>query len=518
MNLIWHLAKKDLRRAWIPLALFALFIATKIALGLMLMRELEFERVGMLLDFLKVAATAEYLFGYVLVAVIIHEDPTVGTNAFWMTRPISGLRLLGTKILTLAAALMILPVVITLPWWIACGFDARDVVSAMGTLLWMQTSVIAIALPFAVLTSSLAAYLAASLIYLVGSLFLMTSLRGFFSPTGSPFLGGGASDTKGLFFVTLLTGTVVCVLIHQYRTRLRRRSLTILGLGIACAFMVLGTWRWDWSPLWRRESPRTTSFEKPRLDIQSANIHHDSLHGPQLHVRAWLSGIPPECATDALSIRQDSRWPDGSTSTVNSQMTKGHSHSDPLLRQVLRLSPSPDTQNPSAREVHSFSSVTSALAREIAGKSADLTLTVETVLLRPTLSSEVTLQAKASSHGERGTLRVLKVDIDPSGGLDVGMVEVSPARNSAKTERRDWIMVDRSADRLARFLEYRGEQISIAGVNIMSHFATLRPETTTREIRDTLLSEPQRFQVARVSYDRVDHIVLVDEASQITVR
>ncbi len=53
----------------------------------------------------------EALLTVVLISLIVHAHPTVGTNAFWLTRPVPPGVLLAAKLLLLTAVLIVLPTV-----------------------------------------------------------------------------------------------------------------------------------------------------------------------------------------------------------------------------------------------------------------------------------------------------------------------------------------------------------------------------------------------------------------------
>lgn len=169
MKLAWHIARNDLRRLRAPLVLWALLIAVKLALGAWLLSShwLDLRRFHAVTIAGNWFIAAEVLAGYLLVAGVLHGDVAVGTTAFWMTRPISAGRLLGGKLLALAAVFGAIPILVTLPWWIRCGYGPREIVlAAAETVLW-QTTVVIVALPVAALTDSFSRYLVWSLVIVV---------------------------------------------------------------------------------------------------------------------------------------------------------------------------------------------------------------------------------------------------------------------------------------------------------------------------------------------------------------
>jgi hypothetical protein len=127
MNLTWHIVKKDLRALKWPLALWIFVIIAKLGIGVVLLNADGTEGVEW---FNKMDALAKILgifefVSFVLTAALVQQDLLVGTTAFWMTRPISGGRLLRAKLLSIGLVFGLLPVLVTLPWWQGCGYGPR---------------------------------------------------------------------------------------------------------------------------------------------------------------------------------------------------------------------------------------------------------------------------------------------------------------------------------------------------------------------------------------------------------
>jgi hypothetical protein len=99
MKLLWHIAWKDFRRLRWLIGLFAAVIAVKLGLGAGLLWANDDAWFRFLVECGNWVIGLEVLLGYALVAALIHEDRTIGASAFWMTRPISGGRLLAAKLL-----------------------------------------------------------------------------------------------------------------------------------------------------------------------------------------------------------------------------------------------------------------------------------------------------------------------------------------------------------------------------------------------------------------------------------
>ena len=112
MKLLRHLIAADLKRHRLLLAVWLFVVASKAIIdGVQptLAGDAALSRIAGLLGF--VLGMAELLLMIVLVPLLVHTHPLVGSDAFWMTRPIPPQTLLAGKALLLAAAVVGLPVV-----------------------------------------------------------------------------------------------------------------------------------------------------------------------------------------------------------------------------------------------------------------------------------------------------------------------------------------------------------------------------------------------------------------------
>jgi hypothetical protein len=166
MRLTWHIVWKDVMRLRLALALWAVAFLWEYALGVRLLCGSApdfslFERLR-LYDF--VAFGLQGVIGYVLIAALIHEDPLVGSTAFWPTRPISALRLLGAKLIGCLIIFWVFPVLLALPWWVYCGYRAHDVLNASLYTFYLGLLPLVIGLLIASLTATISRYLAGTFV------------------------------------------------------------------------------------------------------------------------------------------------------------------------------------------------------------------------------------------------------------------------------------------------------------------------------------------------------------------
>lgn len=156
MKLVLHLVRTDLRRLAAWLLLWAAVLVAMDLLGFaVLASEPTFAaaRVSPWRNYeltRNVLVAAEVLIAFTLVVLLVQGDRVTGTRAFWMTRPISGARLLLAKCITTALILVAIPSLISLPWWLWCGFGTHEVGVGVRSF---SVAAVAVALPAAFVAS-----------------------------------------------------------------------------------------------------------------------------------------------------------------------------------------------------------------------------------------------------------------------------------------------------------------------------------------------------------------------------
>lgn len=163
MTLVWHIVRKDLRRFALPivawLALLAIptlvFRFKSVAIDGHVASSID-TALGLFSIWGRLLAAVHGLLGYVIASSQVLEDPLVGTNGFWTTRPISNGRLLASKLAGAAVLFGLLPLVVLTPIWFASGFSVREVLIAAGEFLRYNGSIVLFALAVAALSRNLA--------------------------------------------------------------------------------------------------------------------------------------------------------------------------------------------------------------------------------------------------------------------------------------------------------------------------------------------------------------------------
>lgn len=243
MNLTFHIFKKDARRlAWPVMGLISVSIA-QIGLTGAPWGALADETLAMRVNFFGLLLSSSV--SYLLVMSLISEDSVAGGNAFWITRPISGARLLGAKLAGIVLLLWMPPLMIWLPWWLAHGYGTSELGAAAAKVLLPQVVVTMLALPIAALSEKSSKFLLISLVGLMlfpAFTMLFVANFGGASHVRIPI---GVIETRGWIFMGVFIVTVIAVAVNQFLTRRSWLSWAIIFAALLAILAVARFWSWD---------------------------------------------------------------------------------------------------------------------------------------------------------------------------------------------------------------------------------------------------------------------------------
>ena len=233
----------------------------------------------------------------VIVPLVVQAHPLVGSNAFWMTRPIPWRLLLVSKYVLLWSTLAGIPAVCEYVLVVACRMPHEMAAGvAMQTLL-SQSLWVAMLFALATMTRDLPRFAMAAggilvALVLVLNVVLAVAMRNRFDgPQLTPIdVRSRDAGISAIAFVVLLIAAAVAQHVVQYRTRMVHASL---GAGIACgAVAILAMTYWPSHaiplpvPMWAAQEPAV------HIAAQSARGEFQlSEPGPSQHPgQTWMSG------------------------------------------------------------------------------------------------------------------------------------------------------------------------------------------------------------------------------------
>lgn len=315
MKLIWHIVLKDLARLRRWVALWVALYVLQVGLGFALLFG-----GGIDLDWpvwLQLSSAALILLqvvtGLIALCQLVHEDRLIGTDVTWRTRPLSPVRLLAAKLVGAGLWFGLLPVLLMVPWWLACGFGWPELWRAALAACACQVLIIVPAFWLASLTDTISRFLLWLFVCVVALITAALTLVAPLTPGISPELAQTRMWTAVV--IVLVTGAVVTV--HQFVARRRVTSMVVSILGLAAALLALASWPWtiaDLRPRARQSAPVSAlpleeiSVKLGRAEIQR-QYSRDSTTGLSLVFR--LDSLPEGAGLLGLEARHEWRWPDG---------------------------------------------------------------------------------------------------------------------------------------------------------------------------------------------------------------
>lgn len=313
MKLILHIVRKDLRRlrTWLLLWGVLLVLPILLAVGVAQYGGVAQAWQGME-EISPWFVILQVVFGYLLVVLLVQEDPVVGTRQFWATRPVSGGTLLAAKALAAVTILWGSALLVGLPWWWWCGWGVAEILRGAVDYGLLAFAIGTPALIIGALTGTLARALLWSPVLL--AVLLMW---------GVPLVGGAWGSNGGTLFLLRTVMAVVATwlllwvaLAGLYRTWWKRKSFLAWG---AVGLVVWFASAWTPVEMLFPQGPQelrpqagaavNLTFESASVNILRAGSRSTQ---PTAEVRVWYS-IPTDgfAETESLllgGLGTESRW------------------------------------------------------------------------------------------------------------------------------------------------------------------------------------------------------------------
>ena len=246
-----------------------------------------------------------------IVSQLVQRDSTVGSTAFWLSRPVSGARLLVGKALFLLLAVILPTLVLQFLLLLSNGVTLYDAFRSVPQIVVLQLLVLAVLTTLACLTPNLPRMLFAGIVAAVGLAIVQYALR-------LPFLrtrwDRSLEDSAAIGFCLFLLAIAATVVWHQYLTRQTRRSLILASSVFPGMILFMTLWSWDF---WTTEAPVAQSILDPeevaaRVEVDSLEFHRGTNRegGEWLYLRgdlavdslsAGMSAIPTGISAEQIS-------------------------------------------------------------------------------------------------------------------------------------------------------------------------------------------------------------------------
>ena len=257
MNLTLNLAAWDLRYLRHYLVLWLSLVILQAGLVGYAPQLSPFERghVFSLSSLVGLVAVLKICLLAVIVAQLVQKDCTVGSTAFWLSRPVSRVQLLTGKVLFLVLAVILPSLLVEVGLLFVCGVTPYDALRSVPQIFFLALLAVALLMMLAAVTTSLARMIIAGGLALVGLpllwFFVAGAWRLFFfgpetlvsdnitvaRPVPPPVY---STDVVGISLVLLVTAGAVMG--FQYLTRRTTWSRIFLVAGVCLALLSMGYW------------------------------------------------------------------------------------------------------------------------------------------------------------------------------------------------------------------------------------------------------------------------------------
>jgi hypothetical protein len=420
MNLIRHQFCKDCFHLRVPVTLWLLLVLVRAALitpgiaepGNDLFLQMMFRILTTLVPLLQT------ILLLVLVPLLLHEEPLVGTTAFWFTRPIDGGALFKSKMLFVVGLLIVPPLLTEVVVLAVHGAAALQVALAVPEILLEDGKFLVYVVVLAALTQTFARYalLGASfvigfyLLFIVGAaLAWYFDFPEFLKPAGGVNRADSAYVVSVLFFITI----AVVILIDQYRTRDSQRAWIRVGVAFL-VYLALGYY-WPREFLHhhqpRREAGIDTSkvgvaiLTDPRFRRVSDTFRSRSTDEAKKSISGQLeiSGLPAGYVAEPSKIMALLKFPDGKIVTHEGYEYSRYERNwnRNVIEQSLVTSKILNADKPKGTQV-TLLSVNDDLFGKYAAVAGVISAEVEFVVKRYEVTANLPLQPKARyDHGSK---------------------------------------------------------------------------------------------------------------------
>lgn len=314
MKLLSHCLAADVRRSWLVIAGWLLVVAGAAAVdGVRPFLASDPRVLSLVGGAGNLLWLTELLLVFVLIALVVQTHPLVGSDAFWMTRPIPPRTLLASKLVLLGLAMIAAPVLFEIVLMAAYKVPAKQSALVAADTALTRTLVVILLMTAAALTRNFSRFAVlcgsaigavAILISIVVTILMTRADFGTTTFTVSTSASAPMSpdeDPTGMFLWNVFVPVVgFAVLAVQYRTRSRLRAVTLGVAGLLLAAAIVDVWQWPFlqprvaMPEWAAGAPAL----RLRADPTSVDSHEEGMFGRRtpwtsFRARVHLAGIEP---------------------------------------------------------------------------------------------------------------------------------------------------------------------------------------------------------------------------------
>jgi hypothetical protein len=326
MSQVRHIFSKDLRRLrWSIIGWSALVgartqidtVGADIALG-GFGPQLGIEELSVLLSVMYLLLLA------LLVSRLVHDEPLVGRDAFWITRPIAPGALMAAKLVFATLFFIVVPLAGGVIVAAAFGTGPGDIARTIPVFALNQFILVTLLIALAAVTPSLTRY-ALAIVGVIAAVVTLTASAIFVALWATAEISDGSDaglpdPTPAVVGGILVVLIALAVIVYQYRTRRLGRALTIAGIGTAVLLLITARWNWSFADQPRFEiaaAPQdtpalTVSLDGSRPRVSDAfTFRRRTSPRKEIAAHAIVAGVPPEFNVRTIVARSRLELPAG---------------------------------------------------------------------------------------------------------------------------------------------------------------------------------------------------------------
>ncbi len=293
MNIVWNLLRKDIRGLRIIVMLWLAWVVLQTTIEAWAPAAIGRPVLWWTYQLVSMAGPMmQFILLVVLIPLVIHQDPTVETRAFWLTRPISRKTLLVSK-LGFMGLIVVLPVLLGEIIVLACnGIAGRNLMMAVPEILLIVLCRLSIIGVLAALTANFARFAIAGVSYIVaiGIVGLLASIffaRFFHYADAAKMLFSGSMmqsrEVVGSVAIILVGGFVLC---WQYLTRKTKASVIMAIVGVLCIVALKSAWHLDFLK-GQKLAPAVVSFNPDNVSLSLSIVNIEPIKIPSFGPRKY---------------------------------------------------------------------------------------------------------------------------------------------------------------------------------------------------------------------------------------
>jgi hypothetical protein len=327
VTLLRHILAKDFRRLrWLLLA-WLVIVVSRVAVTAA-RSDFAFDDVALQVALEEVSQILMMIDLPVLVLLVswlVHDEPLLGADAFWLTRPIPPMTLMGAKLAFAALFLVGAPAVAQS---IAVAIALRSPGHAsrlIPGLLSSQSLWVAALVALATLTASLTRFLltlvaaAAAVIVALSALFALMLLTIEETSYPSP---GPPDQTAAVVGSWLFVAVALAVIGLQYRTRRLRLAVPAGMAGVIVSALIAEAWPW---PVARPPEPDPGAWARDSTSVAAVLeagepyvtdellVRRRASRKKQIAAPIRLTGVPLQYGTQSTGVRSRLEFAGGPT-------------------------------------------------------------------------------------------------------------------------------------------------------------------------------------------------------------